>query len=628
MKRLITLFFALVFLAISASATVIINVRTTDNEPPYLYTWGGANNGEWPGTQMAAESTSTTDDGLVWFTQEFDADAINIIFNDGGDPAVQTANIKGVTGTAYYIFDPEDGEYQDVTATYVEVNEFDPSSLPEDVLYVWGEEFAYFVAPASWTACNVWAWNGTTGTHFSGSDWPGQAMTFVGNTTDGAPVFQWIGPDVNEADRPTGIIFNNGSAQTDDLDYVAGGVYDLTGKLLYTTPGGRIQLLEPVITENYLEFVGVNVEGNYKYTLNSYEWEEDHGPQLQIIVEPIDTLMPAYFSQEDLDDPNYWEPMFKRVTKQIAGQEMIAQNNIKRLYLGDVQLLENQFIDYENLHIIGFDLKKDYTLPTGCFLNAGHRIDSVDVKCEGTMTLSPNSLPPNEAYHVMVYTQEVYDVWNDYKQANGCQYILELYSPFVPSITAVQITANVDEEFITEQLPESGFEDVVIEEPILNFYLNRFEVDVNVDVDEIFMDYGIFKEGESPNGWTSIHATKTEDGKWVADNINLNILEGLEYGETYYLCFDFVSNYIEDIGDRLHYDNGGVMYRIKFVCGANAHITGDVNIDGSVNAADVTALYNYILNGDTTYFSTSDVNNDGAVNAGDVTAVYNIILGN
>ena len=54
---------------------------------------------------------------------------------------------------------------------------------------------------------------------------------------------------------------------------------------------------------------------------------------------------------------------------------------------------------------------------------------------------------------------------------------------------------------------------------------------------------------------------------------------------------------------------------------------GDVNCDGSVNAADVTALYNFILNGDKTYLSTSDVNNDDAVNAGDVTAVYNIILG-
>ena len=57
-------------------------------------------------------------------------------------------------------------------------------------------------------------------------------------------------------------------------------------------------------------------------------------------------------------------------------------------------------------------------------------------------------------------------------------------------------------------------------------------------------------------------------------------------------------------------------------------LTGDVNGDGAVNAADITALYNYILNGDVTYLATSDVNGDGAVNAGDVTAVYNIILGN
>ena len=53
----------------------------------------------------------------------------------------------------------------------------------------------------------------------------------------------------------------------------------------------------------------------------------------------------------------------------------------------------------------------------------------------------------------------------------------------------------------------------------------------------------------------------------------------------------------------------------------------DVNQDGVWNAADVTALYNYILNGDMTYYETSDVNNDGVVNAADVTWVYNIILG-
>ena len=242
MKKITTLLIAIALVAISASATVNVHVRTTTGDVPYLYVWDGAGvqlNGEWPGTIMDETSTSTTDDGLVWFTQSFDADAINIVFNDGNDPIIQTADIRGVTGDAYYIFDIEEGEYEDVTSTYVEVSEFDPSTLPEGVVFVEGKEFAYFVAPATWTNCNVWAWSKTTGTNFTNSKvWPGDAITLVGNTTDGAPVFQWIGPDIVENDRPEGIIFNNGSTQTADLEYVAGGVYDLTGKLLYTVEQG------------------------------------------------------------------------------------------------------------------------------------------------------------------------------------------------------------------------------------------------------------------------------------------------------------------------------------------------------------------------------------------------------
>ncbi len=56
-------------------------------------------------------------------------------------------------------------------------------------------------------------------------------------------------------------------------------------------------------------------------------------------------------------------------------------------------------------------------------------------------------------------------------------------------------------------------------------------------------------------------------------------------------------------------------------------ITGDVDCDGSVTAGDITALYNYMLNGDTTFYSTSDVDGDGSVTSGDITVVYNILLG-
>ncbi len=57
-----------------------------------------------------------------------------------------------------------------------------------------------------------------------------------------------------------------------------------------------------------------------------------------------------------------------------------------------------------------------------------------------------------------------------------------------------------------------------------------------------------------------------------------------------------------------------------------APIYDDVNQDGEWTGSDVTALYNYLLYGDTTYIATSDVNHDGEITGSDVTAVYNIIL--
>ena len=52
---------------------------------------------------------------------------------------------------------------------------------------------------------------------------------------------------------------------------------------------------------------------------------------------------------------------------------------------------------------------------------------------------------------------------------------------------------------------------------------------------------------------------------------------------------------------------------------------GDVNGDDEVSGADVTALYNAILNG-TTPNGDGDVNRDGVVSGADVTALYNLLL--
>ncbi len=52
---------------------------------------------------------------------------------------------------------------------------------------------------------------------------------------------------------------------------------------------------------------------------------------------------------------------------------------------------------------------------------------------------------------------------------------------------------------------------------------------------------------------------------------------------------------------------------------------GDVNGDGFINGADVTALYGVLLDGDTVE-GDPDVNGDGVVSGADVTALYGILL--
>ena len=57
---------------------------------------------------------------------------------------------------------------------------------------------------------------------------------------------------------------------------------------------------------------------------------------------------------------------------------------------------------------------------------------------------------------------------------------------------------------------------------------------------------------------------------------------------------------------------------------------GDVNHDGTINSADVVAIYNFIVQGKASGITQADadVNTDNAVNATDITTVYNIISGN
>lgn len=54
---------------------------------------------------------------------------------------------------------------------------------------------------------------------------------------------------------------------------------------------------------------------------------------------------------------------------------------------------------------------------------------------------------------------------------------------------------------------------------------------------------------------------------------------------------------------------------------------GDVNGDGEVTSADITALYDFLLNSDSGALLNGDQNGDGLITSSDITAVYDILLG-
>ncbi len=60
----------------------------------------------------------------------------------------------------------------------------------------------------------------------------------------------------------------------------------------------------------------------------------------------------------------------------------------------------------------------------------------------------------------------------------------------------------------------------------------------------------------------------------------------------------------------------------------NSAIHGDVNGDDIVTAADITALYEYLLNNDSRLIVNGDQTGDGLITAADITAVYGVMLSN
>ncbi len=140
----------------------------------------------------------------------------------------------------------------------------------------------------------------------------------------------------------------------------------------------------------------------------------------------------------------------------------------------------------------------------------------------------------------------------------------------------------------------------------------------------------------NPKSWT-ISGRTEESGDWIIlADVTDGAAAGLGTGNTvsYQLDFNYITKPYQyfriDIHDICGVEQGGkhtfqlaeLQFTGKAVLKASQ---GDVNGDGIVSGADVTALYNVLLD-NATPAGDADVNGDGVVSGADVTALYNILL--
>ena len=198
-------------------------------------------------------------------------------------------------------------------------------------------------------------------------------------------------------------------------------------------------------------------------------------------------------------------------------------------------------------------------------------------------------------------------------------------------------TANLESAIasLTLNLPSAGF--YRIKGNTSGKYLaaglasnNKFNMSDATDATTIFYFDGTTLRNASTSLYNGMNSTTWA---WVEEEEASTVvfLDGLTNGgyaiksNDAYFYDDGDNNNSADRGTSL---NTNIRYTNWYL--ESASLPGDVNNDGSVTIADVTALVNIILGKDTENVynhDAADVNGDGGITIADVTALVNIILG-
>ena len=217
------------------------------------------------------------------------------------------------------------------------------------------------------------------------------------------------------------------------------------------------------------------------------------------------------------------------------------------------------------------------------------------------------------------------------------------YSQFVtPQEPYLVAYVNEENKVVTINIDES-----------LPYYINGYTSDFNIIYDfnnndlyflpdeAVYFSYQLADVTSSESFTIQVGAT-TRNGYHVnydathdIDTREFKIIEGIGadcmYGDllepfkNFPTCIEWTMSGLSAV-----YENGELVYKgcMYDVAQRLKHKKEDVDGDGHVTSADVTAIYNFLLGNSREVPASYDVDGDGEITTADITAIYNVILGN
>lgn len=138
-----------------------------------------------------------------------------------------------------------------------------------------GEQAAFFENTADWDGkIRAWVWSDSD--NYTGGNWPGEYCTYLGNK-----IWKWTYNGTNKIPDGSGIIFNNGSSQTSDMEWVNGGYYNADGYVKTIEGTGEIpddSQDDPIVPGESTTWTFYYNDTNWgTSTVYAYVWDAGNG---------------------------------------------------------------------------------------------------------------------------------------------------------------------------------------------------------------------------------------------------------------------------------------------------------------------------------------------------------------